>query len=1344
MRIHSNGFVGIGTTTPDLKLDVSHGTTAEYVATFQNTADNLELKIGTTTGGYLNIQGQVINNNAAYNIGLQTDGGNVGIGTASPAEKLHVDGNIKSTGTIDASEIRSTYTHSRNYGLDNEILFEITDWDDDASVRAKFETTSSNFNKVDDADAPASGVFEVAGYHNVVWGKYIPMSDDTEIIFECWVKHSSGTDSSGNLYAGSQFYNGSKSSFGNTNRYWGADGDPQDSENTTWRHIKGVLNGSFIRSSSTTLDAEYFRHLMLFNYNAPGNTSRFCGFRFYKSNKTISSLYAKTNNGTAYNDDSGMKSSEAGAVFKIVDLDANVHAKTEMTVNGNTVFHDSYHPNADKWTTPRSHTVTLTGEVTGSASQSVDGSGNKTWSIATTLNNDSLNDQYLVKDGANIQAYSAGTGEMFKWQNNTSAGHIQLGFQQQDTDGLHHRLYLKTYKGSTTASGNVDIIVRGSGGSTTSDVLELHSGQRASWQGNDIFTDSYHPNADKWTTPRSHTVTLTGEVTGTTTQSVDGSGNKTWSIATTLNNDSLNDQYVQQLGDSSSGPNYHTPSSRRLDPHSGNPTSAHYAAITYGNGGNVTGQLATHFQSGATYNRAYNSSWSAWSRMFDDDYHPNADKWTTARSHTVTLTGDVTGSASQSVDGSGNKTWTITTAVGDNNHNHDHSDGNFTVNGGLVVEGSINSGASDMGFYQSAGTNLILKGDSNGRSGIFFESEKNGTNINDPSDYGFIQYHPYGYGGSSGESGDFVIGISNDSTDHVILQSPYNGGVKIGYRDTTSGTGLTTQTVFHDAYHPNADKWTTARNHTVTLTGEVTGTASQTVDGTGNKTWTIATTVGNSVLDDQYVKKTGDTMTGELQINARLDVGDGSGNDHEIRIYKKDNDVSDHIQFYNGTTRVGEIGCEDSSWLRINQETSNNIYTPRMIRADGGFEVDGKTVVSADGNNLYENSVALSSKYAPIHSHPYLPLSGGVVTGDVDANSFSADGKKFMDMPCNSTERGPWNPIVSSIRNSGRRLYNDEEFASGNNNVNVYNNQGGTAVTITREDATTNSGGAAPNSSGKVLNIYNNGGSSSPGHGGFYQTLPSEDNHTLVQVFQAKIPTGKYAQIAENAQGNNKTSYWLTDNAGTGKWEWYARVSHCGDSGTFHGGGHVYISGGTGNFHWYLASCTIIDVTEIAPGNAWSDLNDGSGSGLDADLLDGQHGSYYSPTSHSHTSFSGKVDFQGDAAIEGGSGYGVFKGYTSNDNHFIAVRGKVTTGSSTPNLTGGHQTTFVEHAENNDTTGWYFKSRQTGTYQEIARITKAGGMHLQGNKVWHEGSTPTDTLKIYNSAGTVVKTINSI
>ena len=48
--------------------------------------------------------------------------------------------------------------------------------------------------------------------------------------------------------------------------------------------------------------------------------------------------------------------------------------------------------------------------------------------------------------------------------------------------------------------------------------------------------------------------------------------------------------------------------------------------------------------------RSSGTTWSDWVKVFNDGYHPNADKWTTAR--TLTLTGDVTGSVS--IDGSGN------------------------------------------------------------------------------------------------------------------------------------------------------------------------------------------------------------------------------------------------------------------------------------------------------------------------------------------------------------------------------------------------------------------------------------------------------------------------------------------------------------------------------------------------------------------------------------------------------------------------------------------------------------------------------------------------------------------
>jgi hypothetical protein len=75
--------------------------------------------------------------------------------------------------------------------------------------------------------------------------------------------------------------------------------------------------------------------------------------------------------------------------------------------------------------------------------------------------------------------------------------------------------------------------------------------------------------------------------------------------------------FMRQLSDTTS-PNYTTPSSRRVDPNSSNPTNAHHAIVTFGNDGNVTGQLATHFVSGQPYTRGYNTSWSSWRTIWTD------------------------------------------------------------------------------------------------------------------------------------------------------------------------------------------------------------------------------------------------------------------------------------------------------------------------------------------------------------------------------------------------------------------------------------------------------------------------------------------------------------------------------------------------------------------------------------------------------------------------------------------------------------------------------------------------------------------------------------------------------
>ena len=96
-----------------------------------------------------------------------------------------------------------------------------------------------------------------------------------------------------------------------------------------------------------------------------------------------------------------------------------------------------------------------------------------------------------------------------------------------------------------------------------------------------------------------------------------------------------------------------------------------------------------------------------------------------------------------------------------------------------------------------------------------------------------------------------------------------------------------------------------------------------------------------------------DTFSGDL-------TSSGSA---RLLIKKADNNNSDHIIFYNGTTRIGEIGCHDTTWLRINQHTAKNIYTPRYIRADGGFFVDGASKGIDGSGNFVNGTIAGASDY---------------------------------------------------------------------------------------------------------------------------------------------------------------------------------------------------------------------------------------------------------------------------------------------------------------------------------------------------------------------------------------------
>lgn len=161
----------------------------------------------------------------------------------------------------------------------------------------------------------------------------------------------------------------------------------------------------------------------------------------------------------------------------------------------------------------------------------------------------------------------------------------------------------------------------------------------------------------------------------------------------------------------------------------------------------------------------------------------------------------------------------------------------------------------------------------------------------------------------------------------------------------------------------------------------------------------------------------------------------------------------------------------------------------------------------------------------------------------------------------------------------GTPIYNDPDFASGNNGVAVYNNAANGNVTITRIADNQ----ASANSSGYILQIKVTG-PAEPWTGGFVQAIQSRANAVFMQIFRAKIPVGYNVNVNSNQMGANYSDVWITSTAGTGKWEWYARVVYCGASGSFSSGGYVSLKGANATaanpLYWYLSHCQAWDLSK--------------------------------------------------------------------------------------------------------------------------------------------------------------------
>ncbi len=105
----ANAQIGIGTTSPISKLHVvgdtaqplPSGSTANAIFRISNSNNSSVMDLGQSKDNYSWIQSRSASNYSnSYPIVLNPNGGNVGINTTSPNEKLTVSGSITATGSI--------------------------------------------------------------------------------------------------------------------------------------------------------------------------------------------------------------------------------------------------------------------------------------------------------------------------------------------------------------------------------------------------------------------------------------------------------------------------------------------------------------------------------------------------------------------------------------------------------------------------------------------------------------------------------------------------------------------------------------------------------------------------------------------------------------------------------------------------------------------------------------------------------------------------------------------------------------------------------------------------------------------------------------------------------------------------------------------------------------------------------------------------------------------------------------------------------------------------------------------------------------------------------------------
>ena len=417
-------------------------------------------------------------------------------------------------------------------------------------------------------------------------------------------------------------------------------------------------------------------------------------------------------------------------------------------------------------------------------------------------------------------------------------------------------------------------------------------------------------------------------------------------------------------------------------------------------------------------------------RVFHDGYHPNADKWTTAR--TLSLTGDVTGSVSW--DGSANAS--MTTTVADNSHDHTSlanvSQFRFQTNGvtlnaggNYIYVGQTNSASTYGGFrfyditnavrgYVYHGTADFGLLDSDGHWAVRTQTGTNPLTLYCDNNPEFYVYTTYTH--SPGSSRAPIFYDSDDTTYYINPASTttagnFAGTVQAATFNATSTTNGGFQGIDADSATTPSFTWTGDLNtgiwrpalDTVGITtngvsrfsvSTVAVSSTLTIDApTFNATST--TSGGFQGIDADTVTSpsftwTADLNTGMYRYSTDV-IGFAAGGNDEFRIYTSytfSPGSSRAPIFYdsNSTSYYGDF----ASTSRMNAVYANNVYLEASTSRAYGFwgsTTAYKIGMSTSGDSTNGGRLDTTSDY-----NMYFTMSDGTNRGFVFRNANAASG----------------------------------------------------------------------------------------------------------------------------------------------------------------------------------------------------------------------------------------------------------------------------------------------------------------------------------------------------------------